>query len=578
MIKCTICNSNKIILKIEEAKYKIINECYNCYNIIHLFIDDYLENYQGYNSINTTQNANIFDKNLNLCQKHNKQYNSFCFICKTNLCNECLISHNIDLHLIKEIKDIINQKDKEEIILYKNEIFNLKEEINQKIEIIKQKNENGIDKIYNKLLNSILNLIKVKEYFLNINLNDVEVLNSYDIISLKYIVNKFNKLKLKKLLNNIKVKTYPEKENDIKNFNKCIYYSINSIPNNKIVHTRTAGWANHVILLKNGNILSSHWDYLSLFKINREKNSLELILRININNGSINHIYEYKKNKILVCDNQMKIIQLSQDNKSFKCLNIMDYGRKIIPFIPNSQTYKGNKKFLFMATPNGIKLYSYPDDNNENDSSNIDNFQIKNELKFLGAFSTDYDYSAIVQINNKICGIYKTRNSYNNNFIAWEINHDFNDESNFNLDKFNLLGEIKNVNSAIGRYSLSKLNDNFAIVGTMKYNYHSYSSNDKSGLTIISLNPVEIVQYIKTDEVTSIECLQNKIILTGGKDVKNNNYYIKQWKFDEDNKELFFIGEKKIHNDFINTILSINDGFFISCGRDGNIYIVYNYI
>ena len=288
-------------------------------------------------------------------------------------------------------------------------------------------------------------------------------------------------------------------------------------------------------------------------------------------------MYEYKKNKILICDNKMKIIQLTQDNKSFKCLNVIDYGRKIIPFIPNSQTYKGNKKFLFMATPNGIKLYSYLDNDNENNIDYSHIGEVKNEIKYYGSFSSEYDYSAIIQINNKICGIYKIKNNYNNNFVAWEINHDFNDESNFNLNKFNLLGEIKNVNSAIGRYSISKINDNYAIIGTMKNNYHSSFPNDKCGLSIISLNPVEIVQYIRTDEVTSIECLQNEILLTGGKDLSNNNYYIKEWKFDENSKELLFIGGKKMHNDFINTILTMNEGFFISCGRDGNIYVVYNY-
>ena len=30
----------------------------------------------------------------------------------------------------------------------------------------------------------------------------------------------------------------------------------------------------------------------------------------------------------------MKIVQLSEDNKNFKYLNAIDYGRKIINFIP----------------------------------------------------------------------------------------------------------------------------------------------------------------------------------------------------------------------------------------------------
>ena len=71
--------------------------------------------------------------------------------------------------------------------------------------------------------------------------------------------------------------------------------------------------------------------------------------------------------------------------------------------------------------------------------------QIKNDFKFLGIFSNEYDYSAIIQINNKICGIYKVKNNFNNHFSLWEIDHDFNDEKIFDINKFKLLGEIKNV-------------------------------------------------------------------------------------------------------------------------------------
>ena len=326
--------------------------------------------------------------------------------------------------------------------------------------------------------------------------------------------------------------------------------------------------------------MSAHWDILLVYKINIQNNKLENIQHININNGSINHIYEYKKNKILICDNKMKIIQLSEDNKNFKCLNILDYGRKIIPFVPNIEEYTGDKKFLFMCTPNGIKLYSYSDDISQNDNINNNISQIgevKNDLKFLGLFSKEYDYSAIIQINNKICGIYRIKNNYNNHFAAWGINYDFNDESNFNINKFNLLGEIKNVNCAIGRYSISKINNNYVMIGTMKNDFHSYYPSQKSGIAIISLDPIEIVQYIKTDEITSIECFKNGIILTGGKDLYDNKYYIKEWKYDNEKKELLFIGNKNMHLDYINTIIEINDGFFMSCGRDGNIYLVYNY-
>ena len=566
MIKCISCNSNKVIFKIEDSKYIIINECYNCFNINHLFIDDYTLNYKEYNNFSNDNSNKKYDKFLFLCQQHTKKYTSFCFNCKKNLCDECLLSHNTSLHSIKEIGKIINEEEKQQIKEYKKELMLLKDLINKKI--IESKKEK-IDEYYLKLLYSIGYIIKIKEKILEINV-DEEGINTYDILSLKYILDKYNKAKINTLINNLKQISSKEKQKEIDNYKNCVYYSINSIPNNKIINIKFNGWVNHVIQLRNGNIMTSHWDILLLYKINNTNKKFELILKININNGSINHIYEYKKNKILICDNKMKIIQLSQDNNNFKCLNVLDYGRKIIPYIPDKQAYKGNKKFIFMCTPNGIRLYSYLDYEEYYEDDII------NDLKFLGVFSTKYDYSAIIQVNNKICGIYKERNNFNNNFALYEINHDFNNEIIFDINKFNILGEIKNINSAIGRYSLCKINDRFVAVGNMKNNYHGYSPNDKSGISFISLEPVEIVQFIQTDEITSLECFFNGIVLTGGKNLSNGKYYIKEWKYDEECKELLFVGEKNMHNDFINAILEVKDGFFMSCGRDGNVYIVYN--
>lgn len=576
MIKCITCNSKKVILKLDESKYMITNECHNCYNIINLFIDDYIKNYPQYYSFNKDINN---ETDLFLCHKHNKQYENFCFNCNINLCNECILSHNRTIHLVKEIKNIISKEEKELIELYKKDIINLKEQINMYIQRIKTN-----EKECQNVLNSLLNIIKIEEMFLYLNIDD-EKTNTYDIISLKNFLNKYNRAKISKLINNIKSNSYSEEEkiNIINNYKNCTFYSINGIPKDKIIHNKYSGWINHVIQLKNGNIMTAHWDNLLVYKIDKTNNKLEIIQKININNGSINHIYEYKKNKILICDNKMKIIQLSEDNKCYKCLNILDYGRKIIPFIPDIKTYSGNKKFIFMCTPNGIKLYSYPQDDigNANDINDIGDEnqigEVKNELKFLGVFSQECDYSAIIQINNMICGIYKIKNESNNHFAVWDINYDFNEETKFDINKFNLLGEIKNVNCAIGRYSLSKINQNYAIIGTMKNGYHSFYPHQKSGLSIISLDPIEIVQYINTDEITSIECLKKGIILTGGKDLFINQYYIKEWKFDNEKKELLFVGQKNMHNDFINTISEVNDGFFMSCGRDGNLYLVYNY-
>jgi len=572
MIKCINCNSIKVVLKIDELKYIVINECFNCYKRIHLFIDDYFDNYKSFINLNKNE-KNVFNKDQNLCLKHSKQFSSFCFNCKINLCEECLLSHSGVIHFIQTINEIISKDDIEQNEKYKKSITCLKEEINQKLKSLAIKDKSS-DDLYYKLLNSLLRIIKIKELFLYLNISEQNI-NTYDLISLKSFLDKYNQEKIYSSIKNIKSEIYKEKEKDINNYKNSIFFSINSIPNDKIINANYRQWINHVIQLRNGNIVTAHWEYLLVHQINLQSKKIESILKVNIHNGCINHIYEYKKNKILVLDNKMKIIKLSPDNKNFNCLNIMDYGRKIIPFIP--PLYNGKNKFLLICTPNGIKVYSFNDDDKENDindkSSEVG--ENKNEIKFLGDFSTEYDYSSIIQINKKICGIFKIKNNFRNHFSCWEINHDFNNESNIDNNSFNLLGRISNIFSGIGRYSISQLNDEYVLVGTMKDSYHSSIPNEKSGINIISLNPVQIIQHIESDEITSILTLKNNIILTGGKNLDNNSYNIKQWKFNEEENELLYIGFKKMHTDFINTIGELKDGFFISCGRDGNIYIVY---
>ena len=331
---------------------------------------------------------------------------------------------------------------------------------------------------------------------------------------------------------------------------------------------------NHIIQLENGNILSANWETLFLYKINRDKNNLDLIKSIRINNGSINHIYEYKRNRILCCDNQMKILQLNEENNSYKILFIVDYARKIIPFIPYIDI-DPNNKFLLTATPNGIKVYHYIDED-INDNQMDEN--LVNDIKYLGDFSKGYDYSSIIQVKNKICGIYQNKKiSYDSHFVVWETEYDF-DVKNYSRNKFNLLGEIKNIGAGIGRYSLSNVDDKYVLVGIMG-NYYYYSNKDRinNGIKMVSLETIEIVQYFYNgDEIMTINTLNNGMILTGGMNDKERKYFIRQYRYDEKDKEILLVGSLRLHNEFINYIGELNDGVFMSCGRDGIIYLVYS--
>ena len=573
MFKCINCNSYKVCLKFNDREYAIINECFNCSNIIHLFIDDFFLNYKEFYT-SKPDKENI--TKIHICSKHNKAFISFCNNCKEILCEECLLSHDNINHPTQKIDEIIDNKNKNEINEYKNELINLKEIIEQKINENNKKLEEN--KESNKMLNSLLYMINIKNLFLNMNIQD-EQINAYDLISLKYILNMHNKAKNLLLLKEIQDGIFPTK-NNINEYNKYIFNSFKSLTKDKIINNNSHNWVNHAIQLRNGNIMSSTWDALHLYKINKSNKKLDLILTIRINNGSINHIYEYKKNKILCCDNQMKIVQLNEENTSYKILRIADYGRKIIPYIPSTKNdnIESNNKFLFTATPNGIKFYFYLDEKDENFNTELN--EVENDIHFLGDFSNGCDYSSIIQVDNKICGIFSNKNNFSNrNFSVWEINYDFN-LSNFSKNKFNLLGEIKNVGAGIGRYSLTNINDKYVLIGLMydSYSYYFYNKGKprNNGIAVVSLETIEIIQYINTgDDIMTISCLKNGMILTGGLN-ENRKYYIKQYRYNEKEKEIIFVSSIQLHNEFINAIEDIKEGIFMSCSRDGNIYIAFN--
>ena len=132
MIKCFHCKSYKVCLTIKEKQYKIINECFNCYNNTHLFIDDYINNYKEfYSSLN--HEKEIISE-IHNCSKHSKEYISFCYNCKEMLCEECFISHDSKNHCIQKIKEIISDKENKEIIGCKKELNSLKNVIEIKLE------------------------------------------------------------------------------------------------------------------------------------------------------------------------------------------------------------------------------------------------------------------------------------------------------------------------------------------------------------------------------------------------------------------------------------------------------------
>ena len=110
----------------------------------------------------------------------------------------------------------------------------------------------------------------------------------------------------------------------------------------------------------------------------------------------------------------------------------------------------------------------------------------------------------------------------------------------------------------------------------MKYSYYGKDAKN-SGIKIVSLENIEIIQYIHNyDQIMTINTLKNGMILAGGENIVERKYFIRQYIFDEIDKEILLVSSIQLHSDFINYIDDIKDGVFMSCGRDGNIFLLYS--
>ena len=145
LYNCSECSSKIEILLLDENKLKFICNNRDNKHDIDIEIKEYLQKMKQYNN-----------KELNddKCDKHKQEYVSYCFDCKTHLCNECLKTrkHNYD-YIINIIQILSDNK-----VL--NKIKNLIESNKRKInELMKAKEET--ENILNNILNN--NIKKIKE-------------------------------------------------------------------------------------------------------------------------------------------------------------------------------------------------------------------------------------------------------------------------------------------------------------------------------------------------------------------------------------------------------------------------------
>ena len=214
LYNCTECSSNIEMLSLDENKIKF--KCNNEHNI-DIEIKEYLEKMKHYNNVKLND-----DK----CDKHKKEYLSYCFECNIHLCQDCLKEGEHNYHYIINIIGILPKDKKLKSI--ENLIENNKKKINY-IKKYKEAKETKLKNILNNNIKKIKDIINInktnnkKKEEEEIELNN----NKYQSEMIKLKKEYENKMKKIKLEYNNNKKTIRNKYKIINNKNENIY-------NNKI--------------------------------------------------------------------------------------------------------------------------------------------------------------------------------------------------------------------------------------------------------------------------------------------------------------------------------------------------------
>ena len=358
LYNCTDCPSSIELISLENdtIEFKCIKEN----KIIKLPIqEEYLEKMKKFN---------LNEINNEKCVIHKSKYISYCLDCNCHLCKECLksrnhINHkknhlieiqptNEELNIFKEV--IEHYKKKFENLWYENE--NIKQELKKELKdnknIIKEKKEknikanknnekNEIKKITESFLNDIDEIKnkykkEIKERKNKCNIDKFNIIKKYKLLYEKeniYFENKLIELniryneKIKKLENKDEIKNYE----NMKIINERIYYTYNKYNNNYY----NALNINNILLEYNKNeffrdkimkkILRNNYNE-TILKLKKEKN--EKRKKEEESNFNIAKIIEEYENKLDIL--RMKYEKNQKTPNEIKNQNIITRSKKLI--------------------------------------------------------------------------------------------------------------------------------------------------------------------------------------------------------------------------------------------------------
>ena len=579
--KCSIKKHSEIdaINFCQECKIYLCNKCKNYHSELfenhHLYdIDQNIKNI--FTGFCEEENHNQFELKY-FCKTHNKLCCMAC-ICKFKEegngqhkdCDTCIIKN------IKEEKK--NNLNKNIIIL--EELFNKLEESIKKIKLIYEKineNKEELKLKIQKIFTQIRNALNEREDKL---LNEID--EYYDNIYFKEdIIKKSEKLpnKIKKSIEEGKI---IDKEWNKNNLSSLIYgcinienniKEINKINNNikkyeldkdyKIEYNIEEEQINNLNDKINGlgKIITKDSDLYEDYKI-ENKNPLHIL---NYHENIVSCLCVCKDGRLvsgsfddsIIIYNKISYqsdLIIKEHNDTIFCITVLSSG--ILASCSGDKTIKlfkiNERNYEVLQTLNyhNDSVYKIIELKNKNLASCSTDSSVIFYIKDNNNYKKDYQ----IPTDGKCCSLIQTKDNeicysqYNNSKICF---HDLNERK--------LKSSISNV---------IKKNTNREWFIMIKKDLLLIPGENQ--MSIINVNQYKIVKVIEIPNSNWIcgVCLLNKNMLLTG-DCKK---VIRQWKIEGDN--LIMISKKeKVHEDEINFLINIGNGFIASCSSDHNIKI-----
>ena len=524
ILLCPLCKLVPKIL-INELSNEITYKCIDSKIPANSHTKIYSLNY----FINNSKNVQKIITNANtICNKHKKQYISYCETCHLNLCKECNIDHKnhniIDFEFITPTCSNINKKRRILESMKKNlkKVNSLFEEYINKIKFLWKK----IYEAQNNIIEFKSKIIETYDVFKN-NFNAINNLNQifnemkfadkpFDFIN-QILLNKNNKNILSKINDFFKINIYGSSENDEINFD------IPNLANQGIVKnmlTVKLNENNNTKILKEYLICCLFNNFLKIYDISPKfklkqmifigKNSLNDDIRFSYGGNEINSIIEIDennkdhikyKNKIylLVCRNDLDIIELSNNFTSFNYIQKIGETNCIYDkalFIP-----KLNNRFI-LAYSNYLSFLNVYKNNKEINYDLFHEINISEEEIIISFIENQKNDNNIIEI---IYSVFKE----NNNFylVFYEIKNFQKIEINKTLIK---IPSIKNDQDGI-----KKINECTAAVITGQFIYDENIISDcntvVNGLLLFDLINKQIISLIEVNKT-----FDNIFFISGG--------------------------------------------------------------